>query len=409
MNQLFFEIHKRKLFLIPIVGITVFLIIRTVILQKPSSDIVYTVKKEDLVDTVQVSGTYTTASQTIVTSPANGTISQLYVTNGQSVKKGDPLFHIESTATMDQQNAAYADYTGAESSLRTAENTTQSLDATMWTKQQAYLSAQNAENYLNANAINPATKTYYTDVEKYTIHTAVIQTQKDFQAAEQAYKTADVAVSASQAKLTQTKLAYDETKSATVYAPASGKVVNLEDRVGDSVTGNATAVTIAGTATGQAAITTDTPQPVLVIANLSDPYVSVNIGEDYATRVMAGQPASVVFDALRNQTFPARVSNIATVGTNVQGVVTYAARIEVPWLPASIKPNMTALISIETLRRDNVIDVPNSALITKGEQTYVLASKSHKQIPVILGEKGIAKTEITGGLNEGVEIVANPD
>src|SRR6185437_15265647 len=98
MQSILSEIHKRKLILIPIIGITVFLIVRTILLQKPSPDILYTVKRENLVDTVQVSGTYTTAAQTIVTSPANGTISQLYVKNGQEVKKGVPLFHVESTA-----------------------------------------------------------------------------------------------------------------------------------------------------------------------------------------------------------------------------------------------------------------------------------------------------------------------
>src|SRR6266576_3056030 len=99
MNKVLSEIRARKLFLIPIVAIVVFLIVRTILLQKPSTDIAYTVQREDLVDTVQVSGTYTTASQTIVTSPANGIISRLYVSNGITVKKGDPLFYVDATAT----------------------------------------------------------------------------------------------------------------------------------------------------------------------------------------------------------------------------------------------------------------------------------------------------------------------
>ncbi len=409
MNHLLSKIRARKLFLIPIVAIVVFLIFRTILLQKPSTDIAYTVKREDLVDTVQVSGSYTTASQTIVTSPANGIISRLYVLNNTSVKKGDPLFHVDATATTDQQNAAYTDYTSALSALQTAQNSVQSLDATMWTKQQAYINAQNTQNYLINHATNPSTKDGYTDLEKLAITNAVTQTQKDFQAAEQVYKTAGVAVTAAQAKVNQTKRAYDETLSATVYAPAAGKVVNLEDQVGDSLTGANTAVTIAGSSTGQAAISSSTPQPVLVIANFSDPYIRINIGEDYATRVMSGQPASIVFDALKNETFPGAVSDIATVGTNLQGVVTYAARVTTSALPTVIKPNMTALITIETLRRDTVVAVPNSAIISKDGSVYVLEAKTHKQLPVTLGEKGVAKTEVTGGLGEGTTIVANPE
>src|SRR5579862_7817622 len=148
MIPLLSEIRSKKLFLIPIVGIIVFFTIRTIILQKPSQDIPYTVTREDLVDTVQVSGTYTTASQIVIDSPANGTISQLYVHNGDYVKKGDRLFYIESTATTDQQDAAYSGYTSALSALQTAQNNVQSLDATMWTQQQAYLAAQNTQNYM---------------------------------------------------------------------------------------------------------------------------------------------------------------------------------------------------------------------------------------------------------------------
>jgi len=409
MQNILSFIRSHKIFVVPLIVIIVFLTLRAVLLQKPSTDILYTVKKENLVDTVQVSGSYTTASQTPVASPANGVISQLYVSNGQYVKKGTPLFHVDSTATTDQQNSAYADYTNALSTLQTAQNNVQSLDAAMWTKQQAYISAQDNQNYMNNNSINPSTKQSYTDLEKFAINNAVTQTQKDFQAAEQAYKTANVAVTAAQAKVTQTNQAYEETKSATVYSPASGKIVNLEDQIGDSVSAQSTGVTIFGSSTGQASITSIVPQAVLVIANLSDPYIGINIGEDYATRVEPGQKASIVFDALKDQTFTGTLSDVATIGTNIEGVVTYAARIITDSLPTVLKPNMTAVVTIETLRRDNVIDVPNSAVVGNGGNAYVIEAKNHKKILVTLGTKGVAKTEITSGLSAGTVIVANPD
>jgi len=399
MERLLSEFRTKKIFIIPIVIIVVFLIVRTILLQKPSTDIPYAVKRENLVDTVVVSGTYTTASQTQVMSPTNGVITQLYVTNGSIVKKGDPLFHVESIATTDQQNIAYAAYQSAVSSLQTTQNNVQSLDAAMWAKQQAYISAQNTQNYMNNNTTNPATKQSYTDLEKLAINNAVTQTQKDFQAAEQAYTTANVAVSAAQAQVTATKQAYQETQSTTVIAPTSGKVANLLVNAGDQVTAlQPTMTPISGAA-----------QPILVIGNFNDPYISVNIGEDYATRVTAGQNVSIVFDSLKNQTFTGKVADIATVGTTSEGVVTYAARISAQGLPLVIKPDMTALVTIETLRKDNVIDVPNSALVTNDGNTYVVAAQTHKQITVVPGTRGVAKTEITSGLDEGTVIVANPN
>src|SRR5258708_7430653 len=173
MNNILSFIQAKKIFFIPIVGLVIFFTIRTIILQKPSPDIPYTVTRENLVDTVQVSGTYTTASQTVVSSPANGTIANLYVSNGDYVKKGDRLFYIASTATTDQQNAAYTVYAGALSALQTAQNSVQSLDATMWTKQQAYLSAQNEQNYMINNATNPSTKNSCTHLKKLSINNAL--------------------------------------------------------------------------------------------------------------------------------------------------------------------------------------------------------------------------------------------
>src|SRR5690348_2692922 len=79
---------------------------------------VYTVTKEDLVNTVLVDGTYVIASQTQITSPTNGIITHLFVTNGAYVQKGDPLFHVESSATDDEKKTAYAAYLSDSSTLK---------------------------------------------------------------------------------------------------------------------------------------------------------------------------------------------------------------------------------------------------------------------------------------------------
>jgi multidrug efflux pump subunit AcrA (membrane-fusion protein) len=409
MNTVLSRLHAHKIFIIPIIIIIVFLIIRTVLLQQPDSGIDYRVHRENLIDTVQVSGTYTTASQTQVMSQATGVISKLYVTNGQYVTKGQQLFHVTSTATTDQQQAAYADYEAALSILQAAENSEQSLDGTMWDKQQAYISAQNTQNYMNNNTNNPSTGKPYTGLEKFAINNAVTETQKDFQAAEQAYKTAGITIAAAQAKVTQTRRAYDETQNATVYAPATGKVVNLQNEAGDSVSAPQTAISIKGTSSGQADISSTTQQPVLVIANLSDPYILASISEDYAARVMPGQKVSIVFDSLKNKTFTGIVKSIDTVGTTTDGVVTYNARIIANHITPNIKPDMTAVVTIETLRKNNVIDVPNSAIIIKNDKVYVQNAQTRKDIPVTLGTQGVAKTIVTSGLRVGTVIAANPD
>lgn len=406
-NKLLDFIKTRKIAAIIVGTIVLFFVLRLILLQKPNNELTYQVKKEDLVDSVQVSGTYTTASLTQVFSPTKGVVDNLFVTNNEEVRKGQQLFHVQSTATEDQQKAAYSTYASALSALQQAQNAKQSLDAAMWAKQQSYISAQNTQNYKNTHNDNPATKTGYTDLEKQGIDRAVVQTQKDFEAAQQAYKTADVTVNAASAQVATTQSLYQETQSATVTAPIGGKIVNLLVQNGDQV--NTGAAVNPTSAPSQITTIGNQSSPVLIIANLDNPIISASISEDYITRISTGQKVYVVFDALRDKTFTGKVENIATVGTTSQGVVSYDARISADNLPVSIKPNMTALITIETLRKNSVIDVPNSAVVSGQDGPYVLEAKTHKKIPVNIGVKGVSKTEIVSGLTEGSVIVASPD
>lgn len=397
-------VEKHRLFILPIVALLVFLLVRAVLLNNPSKELTYTVKQESLVDTVTVSGTYKTASQVQVLSPANGIIKELYVRDGEQVKRGDKLFYIESTATTDQQNKANADYKTALSTQTVAQNNKNSMDAAMWSKQQAYISAQNNQKYKNEHSQNPTTKNDYTDLEKMAIDNGVVAAQKDFAAAEQSYKTSDVILAAAYAQVQLAKHAYDQTQSVVVTAQAAGTVTDLQSQIGDQVTAPAKS------ANDSDAMPLQTPaEPVLIISNMTSPYLLADISEDYAMRVSRGQQVSIVFDGLKSESFTGRVESIATVGKTNQGIVTYTARITADTLPQTIKPNMTALVTIETLRKDNVLNVPNSAIVHKDDQTYVQLVSDKSLIPVEIGIKGLAKTEIFSGLEEGSLIVANPE
>ena len=379
--------------------VSVFL--RQVFLADTNKALTYIIKKESLIDTIQVSGIFTTALQKQIVSPTNGIIAQLYVSNNDQVKKGDPLFHVASTATEKEKNIAYANYQNAVSAVKKAEQTKQNLDATMWTKQKAILDAQNDADYRDAHTTNPDTDNDYTQLERNSIDSSLVQARKDFAAAEQTYKEADIAVDAAQAQLLAMKRLYDETQNVTVIAPVTGMVVNLSKEVGDEVF---------------------TPEPldttnkqtnplnptVLILANFANPVIKATINESYVSDITLGQKVKVVFDGMKNKTFTGSVANVDSVGTETQGLIVYNARILLDDLASQIKPNMTALIDIETLHKDDIFVVPNSAILFKEGKTYIKkAEEGNALIAVIVGKKGITKTEITSGLREGDIILAN--
>jgi hypothetical protein len=310
---------KKIVIIIFLVIVTLF-VVRTMVLKKPSSEILYTINKEDLVETIQVSGTF------------------------------------NKTATDEEKALAYLNYQNALSALKTSQQNKLAADATMWTKQKTLLDAQNNVDYKNDNTTNIATKKDYTDLEKYSIDGALTQAQKDFLASETKYKEADIAIGAANAQVAVTKLVYDDTF-------------------------------------------------------IDEPVITADINEMYLPRISIGQKTKIVFDAFNNQTMMGFVKSIDTVGTVKGGIVTYEMKVSMDTVPPGIMANMTAIVTIETLRKNTIISVPNSAIITKNNKNYVERVMKQKKnlIEISTGVKGLVKTEVIKGLSEKDVIIANPN
>lgn len=393
MRQFFEHVKTQKKILFIPLAIILILTIRFFLLQQAGTDIIYKVKRADLVDTIQISGTYQTAAQTQVISPSHGILTKVYVENGQQVKKGAPLFHVESTATDEQKKSAYATYLAASSALKADEAALYSLQSTMYAKWKIYTDTATNSTYENDDG-SP-------DVENRTL-TEFTTKQDDWLAAEANFKNQQAVIAKDQAALASAKQLYDQTQSVTVTAPIAGTIVNLLATTGDEVTA-AKPLALSGTS-----VVSAQPEAVLTVANLANPYLSTDVNEEYAARIAQGQKAEIIFDALKTQTFAGTVTSTATVGVTNQGIVSYPTRIQITDVPTNIKPGMTAIITIETLRKDDVFAVPNSALIKKDNNYFIQTTTTKRLIPVTLGVRGASKTEITSGLTEGNTIIANP-
>ena len=387
-------ITKYQTYLIVFSIIFILLILRSVILRQPEERLTYTIHKGELLESVKISGTYGASSQTQVFSPANGVISQLYVTNQANVQKGDPLFHIESTATDEEKATANTNYQHAVTALQNAKQAKETTDATMWVKQKALLDSENNLNLMNdrlAESIdNPATNEPYTQLEIESIKSAVTTTRKEFANLESQYKHADQTIGSAQALVNSAKLALDATESKTVYSPANGKVVNLLKNVGDGVVNRAGG------------------QPILLVTNLDSPTIFAKASEIDVIRLKEGQVAQIVFDADKKTVFTGEVTAIDTIGTTTAGVTTYDVRIKLSNFSSSaIRPGMTATITINTYKNTDVVSVPNSAILYQDNQAFLKKANTQEDlVKISLGYQGISKTEIASDLPDGLEILA---
>jgi HlyD family secretion protein len=211
-----------------------------------------------------------------------------------------------------------------------------------------------------------------------------------------------ISIQTAQENLTtaQENLAYT-----SVSAPISGVVSAIAATVGSTPGSNA--VTIVGD--GEVA--------------------AVTLNEIDAAKVALGDQATLTFDALPNVSLAGTVVEIDPVGTVSQGVVSYAVQIGFSQ-PADtsstnqVKPGMSVTANIVTQVDQNVIAVPNAAVVTSGSTSYVLepsaplsaadlASSANggitlpatKQVPVTVGLSNDTMTEIDSGISVGDQII----
>ncbi|MCL5675682.1 MAG: efflux RND transporter periplasmic adaptor subunit [Patescibacteria group bacterium] len=361
-------------FVLVLFGLLMFFLLRP-----PPAQEAYTVKRENFSNTVLADATYTTASQTSVWSPTNGTLTKLFVANGRQVKKGDPLFHVESSATDEEKRTAYANYMADKSTLDAATAELYTLQSDMYAAWKTYTDLAKNSTYQNSDG---------TPRNDNRVLTEFTTAQDDWLAAEANFKNQQTVIAKDQAAVAKTWLQNEQTQSVTVNSPAAGTVTNLLSQVNDEV-----AVKPA--------------DPVLLVANFHDPYLLVSLNEVNIPKVKVGQKATVVFDALPDKTYHGEVETLDNVGTKVLGTVTFDARIKIVDGDNEIKPNMTASITITTSNRQNVLTVPNSALTEKNGQYYVqkAGSSGNNLTPVKVGLKGLVKSEISSGLTEGEQIL----
>jgi HlyD family secretion protein len=172
---------------------------------------------------------------------------------------------------------------------------------------------------------------------------------------------------------------------AKISAPFDGIVSAVNYSVGDSA-GSGTAVSVVNLATLQ---------------------IKVTVAEVDLPKMKVGNTAQVTLDALGGETYNAKVVSIGPTGTVTQGVVNYPVILALTDADSAIKPGMTANLTVEVERRDNVLLIPTRAIRTQGNQKTVTVMYQGQSIstPVSIGLSNDQFVEIPSGLREGDVVV----
>ena len=189
---------------------------------------------------------------------------------------------------------------------------------------------------------------------------------------------------------TQVAIAQARLDSPLIESPIDGVVTLLYSQPGDVVNAGAQAVQL---------------------DKLADLNLDVQISEIDIPFVEVGQPAELVFDAYFETTFMGEVTQIAPVGRNVQGVVEYSVRIKMLDADDRIKPGMTAAVNIIVSEKDDILVVPNEAIVNIDGQDHVFVKRNggYEAVSVELGSYSEFYSEVLeADIEEGELIALNP-
>lgn len=345
-----------------------------------------TVTSQTVTEVVTETGNVSVAGEYDIPSPSTGMLSDIYVKNGDTVTAGQKLFKVTSTATPQQKAAAWASYAAAKSTLDSANAGLFSLQSAMFSAWKIYTDIAENSTYQNSDSspnVNNRVLTPFTTA------------QDNWLAAEANYKNQQSVIASAQAAATNTYLAYQATQDSTVTAPAAGTVHNLNGVVGSLVS--------AAPITGQSAA-----PPVCILSTGQAMTIKTTVNEVDINKIKVGDSVAVTFDAIKDKTFTGKIIQSDEFGTNVQGVINYTVFASIDDGNGLIKPGMTANLSIDTNKHENVLTVVNAAIRPyKGAKAVQVLNKKGKveYIQVTTGIKGLDRTEITQGLTAGQKVI----
>jgi RND family efflux transporter MFP subunit len=409
--------------------------------------------------TVDAPGSVINTNETQIIMPTTGTLSQILVKPGDSVKTGQVLASLadvqkyQAAVAADQlallqdqqarsaldQNApadaaqALVALQNAQTGLQTAQNNRASLNypranANTLEKLQAELTLaqnalKNAQDYFDKLAgLDP------TDSRRASAQLALDNARQDEINAQTTLDwylgtpspsdiaAADAQVALAQANLAQAQAAYDKIKGgpdSLDVALADAKVnddqatlaadqeilANVEIKAPfDGVILAVSASVGATIAEGTALFTLNDPQAVEVASTITeDDYPYINVG----------QPVSLFFDALPDDTVTGTVSRIVPLSTGGSSPL-YDVYLSLDSVPARLVEGMSADGTISIAQRKDVLCLPRAVVQASANGTAVLevwTGSQEEQRTVQVGLRGDTTVEILSGLKAGDLVV----
>ena len=280
------------------------------------------VDRGDIVEKITATGTINPVISVRVGSQVSGRIAAILADFNSEVKEGQVIAQLETDIYQTRVAQADANFRLAEAQ-----------------EQESRVSLLDAEN--NLRRITGLSKGLVASERELEI------AETTYQAAKAGYAAAEARKKQAQALLTSAKVDLEYT---TINSPVDGIVISRNCDVGQTVVASF-----------------QTPDLFLIAKDLTRMQVEAYVDEADIGKVLAEQEVLFTVDAFPERVFEGRVSQVRFAPREEQNVVTYATVIEVANPDLSLRPGMTATVSVITNERKDVLRVESIALRFKAD------------------------------------------
>ena len=345
------------------------------------------VARGSVVQSVEATGTLEAVTTVDVGTQVSGTIKALYADYNSQVRKGQVIAQLEPSLFATQVEQARA----------TVQRLQAEVDSAKVHVEDTRVKLRRAQE-LTAKQLIPPT---------------------DLETAEANARQAEASLKAAQAQVVQGRASLRNNEvnlgHTTITAPIDGIVISRSVDVGQTVAASMSAPTL-----------------FVLAQDLRQMQVNARVDESDIGRIQRGQKVEFRVDAYPDETFTGTVKQVRLEPVVEQNVVSYVTVIDVPNPDLELKPGMTANVTIEIARADEVLRVPNAALrfrpttevftalgqqapeprvaggsgVARGAGVWVLRDGRLMRVPVETGINDGTTTAVSGGgLQEGAQIV----
>lgn len=384
----------------------------------------------DVTEIVSASGKVYPEIEVKISSDVSGEVTDLYVKEGDTVKRGQVVARIYADIYNSSRQRAEAIVNQQQA---TVENSRASIASYKAQLDQAEAAYNREKTLLEEKVVSRS--------EYETAQSQFLTAQANYNGALQNVRSGQAGVISAQASLTEA----DKDLSRTIIlAPMNGLISLLSVKKGERVVGTAQ---MAGT-------------EMMRVADMSEMEVQVDVGENDIPKVRIGDSALVEVDAYNNRKFRGVVTQIANGNANAASTTTtttastdvtnYKVHIRlspdsyrdliVPGKSFPFRPGMSASADIQTRSRTHVLAVPILSVTTaplegdsakahaaaqkelaaargddasttpddQMEVVFIVHADTVRRVPVTTGIQDNDFIEVQTGLNAGDTVVSAP-